>query len=85
MRQNYGGEPAFPVNGPNGDHPGMTYRQWLIGQVAPTMLNCYLRLVAGEKASIKQWANWPDGVAGDAVAFADAIIRIIEREREMSK
>lgn len=76
------GGPAFPVNGPNGDYPGMTYRQWLIGQVAPAMLADYLRQVADGNATFEP--GWRDGVAGDAVAFADAIIRV-EREREMSK
>lgn len=26
------GGPAFPVNGPNGDHPGMSLREWFAGQ-----------------------------------------------------
>jgi uncharacterized protein YodC (DUF2158 family) len=27
------GGPAFPVNGPSGDHPGMTLRDWFAGQI----------------------------------------------------
>lgn len=26
------GGPAFPVNGPNGDHPGMSLLDWFAGQ-----------------------------------------------------
>jgi len=28
-----GSGPAFPVNGPNGDSPGMTLRDWFAGQI----------------------------------------------------
>jgi hypothetical protein len=39
------GGPAFPVNGPNGDHPGMSYRQWLVSQVLPVVAERHTSLV----------------------------------------
>ena len=33
-----GGGPAFPVNGPNGDHPGMELRDWFAGQAIAGLL-----------------------------------------------
>ena len=61
-----GGGPAFPVNGPNGDHPGMSYRQWLVGQVLP---------VVAETLQGKHAVNIPDAV----LAIVDYMV---EKERK---
>ena len=35
------GGPAFPVNGPNGDHPGMSLRDWFAGQVLNGVVSAF--------------------------------------------
>lgn len=73
-----GDMPAFPrdhVMGANGEtviYPenGMTYRQWLVGRLAPAVLETALPHGAQVDAKI---------VAHGAVLLADAIIAELER------
>lgn len=62
-----GDQPAFPL--PATDHmhyvPGMTYRQWLVGQIASG--TDFRELVHDNRA------------ADEAIRFADAIIKRMEK------
>lgn len=44
------GGPAFPVNGPNGDHPGMTLRDYFAAKAMQAMLSCYKDTLLGNRA-----------------------------------
>lgn len=80
------GGPAFPVNGPNGNHPGMSLREWLAGQAMVSLVaNAIKRM---EHACIDppnrtgmddhEWddseSTWAQGIATEAFIVADAML-----------
>mgnify|MGYP006367359265 CR=1 FL=1 len=72
-----GDQPAFPVRIDNNGEAlktpvawGMTYRQWLVGQIA-----------GGVMANPDAWRRFnPDELTHEALTFADAIIKRLEEE-----
>ena len=62
--------PAFPVAASelNPPYPGMSYRMWLVGQIA-----------GGVMANPDAWRRFnPDELTHEALTFADAIIKRLE-------
>jgi len=41
--------PAFPVNGPNGDHPGMTLRDYFAAKAMQAIIGCYKNTLLGDR------------------------------------
>lgn len=80
--------PAFPVNGPNGDHPGMTLRDYFAAKAMQAMLSCYKDTLLGDRSDGNDFdystfnretaIDMNEGcneIAQDAYAFADAMLK----------
>lgn len=74
-----GERPAFPVGG----FPGMTYRQWLIGQVLPEAM----RYVKGTPNSGNpgESSTFFNAAVEIAVLAADHVLIHLEAEKEIQK
>ncbi len=71
-----GGGPAFPVNGPNGDHPGMTIRDWFAGMALDGVVErCH-------NDTLNQGQRHEEMFAEKAYRIADAMLAARERKEE---
>ncbi len=69
------GGPAFPVNGPNGDHPGMSLRDWFAGMAMQGMY-------AATKRTTEGHMSWPNESACARWSYQQADAMLAARKRE---
>lgn len=82
------GGPAFPVSGPNGDHPGMSLRDWFAGQAMAAMVASYRMTTHGtdpdlsspdremmlDKNHVTGQYDGANEIASDAYIIADVML-----------
>jgi hypothetical protein len=78
--------PAYPMsNIPDSYHFGMTYRQWLIGQIAGHIASAVVNVDARVYAAQGRGpGDLPKDSAPIVIAFADALIKRLNSESDLN-
>jgi hypothetical protein len=72
------GGPAYPVSGPNGDHPGMSLRDYFAAKAMPAiMMAADQAFIAGHRGDRVPTLN---EYAKDAYRIADAMLKAREQQ-----